>query len=249
MRRNNTAPSAKAGANPKPGKFPLVAAGALSLAGATYAGYIANTWRRYGGHSAGPSDPLLDRFMPQFEVEERHSAHIDAPADVTFRAAQNIDFDQSSVARVLFFVRTLPSRIRGREAEPSAKPEGFLAQTLALGWGKLAEVPGRRIVMGAVTQPWKGEVVFRTIPPDAFKAFQEPGYVKIIWTLSVDPLGASSSLFHTETRVVATDAVARKLFRRYWSLFSPGVILIRYASLSLIKKTVAQEMERTRNAA
>jgi hypothetical protein len=228
----------------KHSKIPAVAAGALGVGGAAYAAYIANAWFRYGQHPASESDPLLDQFMQVYEVEERHAARIEASMEMTFRAAQNIDFNDSAVSRLLFFIRTLPSRIRGHDIERGEKPEGFLAQTRSLGWGVLAEIPGRRIVLGAVTQPWKGEVVFRAVPPEKFAAFNEPKYVKIIWTLSVEPIGSDACLFHTETRVATTDAEARKLFRRYWSVFSPGVVLIRYASLGLIRKAVAQEKKR-----
>ena len=75
----------------------------------------------------------------------------------------------------------------------------------ALGWRMLHEEPGREIVMGAVTQPWHANVVFQGLSPEQFKAFQEPGYVKIAWTLRVEPIGASESIFRTETRVVTTD--------------------------------------------
>jgi hypothetical protein len=90
--------------------------------------------------------------------------------------------------------------------------------------------------MGAVTQPWHSNVVFRPLPPDDFAAFNEPGYVKIVWTLRADPAGANTSIFRTETRAVATDAAARTRFRLYWSCLSPGIILIRWASLRPLKR-------------
>jgi hypothetical protein len=105
----------------------------------------------------------------------------------------------------------------------------------AIGWGVLAEIHGREIVMGAVTQPWMADVVFRPLPPEEFAAFDEPDFVKIAWTLRADPLGAAESIFRTETRVVTTDARARAKFRRYWAFASPGIILIRWASLRPLK--------------
>jgi len=91
-------------------------------------------------------------------------------------------------------------------------------------------------VVGAVTQPWKAEVVFRALPPEEFAAFAEPGYVKIAWTLRADPISATHSVFRTETRVAATDAPARAKFRLYWSVFSPGMALIRLALLRPLKR-------------
>ena len=132
-------------------------------------------------------------------------------------------------------------RVRNSRNEPhsgpdsAAHPRGLLALTKSLGWGVLAEVPGREVVMGAVTQPWKANVVFRSLPPHEFAAFDEPDYVKIVWTLRADPIGADASIFRTETRAVATDSTARAKFRRYWSFLSPGIILIRWASLNPLR--------------
>jgi hypothetical protein len=62
-------------------------------------------------------------------------------------------------------------------------------------------------------------------------AFDEPDSVKIAWTLRAEPDGDHASTLYTETRVATTDASARRKFRRYWSFFSPGIILIRYEML------------------
>jgi cation transport ATPase len=48
-------------------------------------------------------------------------------------------------------------------------------------------------------------------------------------------LKTGASLARTETRVIATDPAARRKFRRYWSIFSPGVVLIRRVALRLTK--------------
>jgi hypothetical protein len=92
----------------------------------------------------------------------------------------------------------------------------------ALGWVVLAEKPGCEIVVGAVTQPWEANVTFRSVSTERFAAFNEPGYVKIVWTLRADAIGDAASIFRTETRAVATDASATREFRRYWAFLSPG---------------------------
>src|SRR5204863_2311830 len=79
-------------------------------------------------------------------------------------------------------------------------------------------------------------VTFRALSPEEFAAFHEPGYVKIAWTLGADPIGATESIFRTETRVTATDSRARMLFRHYRSLLSPGIIVIRWMSLAPLRK-------------
>ena len=100
----------------------------------------------------------------------------------------------------------------------------------------LAEEPDREIVMGAVTQPWYADVVFRPVPPDEFVTFNKPDFVKIVWTLRADATSPHESLFRTETRVVTTDAAARAKFRWYWARFSPGIWLIRQLSLGPMRR-------------
>jgi len=56
-----------------------------------------------------------------------------------------------------------------------------------------------------------------------------------VWTLRADPIGYAASRFVTDTRAVATDEGARTKFRRYWSMLSPGIHLIRRAMLPLVK--------------
>jgi hypothetical protein len=211
-------------------------AGGAGLAAAAYGAYVVTAWYRYGHvtHQAGreDADAFLDKFMPTYDVAERHHVRVAAPAEVTLKAATEMDLQRSALVRGIFKAREwIMGSHPGRDQEVRA----FLPQMRAIGWGVLAEIPGREIVMGAVTQPWKADVEFRPLPPDEFASFHEPDYVKIVWTLRADSLGAGESIFRTETRVVTTDPTARAKFRRYWSLMSPGIILIRWMSLRPLK--------------
>ena len=213
----------------------LLAAG-VGLAAASYAAYVGLTWYRYGHVTpetdADEQDALLDMFMPDYEVVERHRVKIAAPADITLAAASEMDLEASVISRGIFKAR---ERILGADPDATVRPRGLLALVRSLGWGVLADIPGREIVMGAVTQPWKANVVFRALPPDEFAAFHEPDHVKIVWTLRADRLGPAESMFRTETRAVSTDPASRARFRRYWSFLSPGIILIRWLSLGPLK--------------
>ena len=210
-------------------------AGAAGLAAAAYGAYVAMTWLGYGDHGepdVEERDALLDVFIPRYEVVERHEIKIAAPAEIVMAAAREMDMAQSPLVQAIFKAR---ETVMGATAGGLRKPRGILDETLSLGWGVLANVPGREVVVGAVTKPWEGDVKFIALPPDRFAAFSEPEFVKIVWTLRADPMGPAASVFRTETRAVATDAVARSKFRRYWSFVSPGIWLIRRMSLGPLK--------------
>jgi hypothetical protein len=211
------------------------AAAGLGLTAGAYLAYVAYAWSRYGAPAppgSDEADALLDRFMPDYEVAERHHVRVAAPAAITLAAATEADLMGSPIVRAIVRAREVVLRAKPTERRPT----GLLDEMTALGWRVLAELPGREIVVGAVTQPWKANVVFRGLPPDEFSAFDEPGYVKIAWTLRADPLESDESVFRTETRVVTTDPTARRLFRWYWARFSPGIVLIRQVLVRRLKR-------------
>ena len=168
----------------------LVGAG-LSVAVAAYAALAASSWYRYGSpQRAGAEevDPLLDRFMSTYDVVERHHVRVLAPAEITLAAAREQDLLESPVTRAIFKTRELAF---GSTPDERARRRALLPQVLSLGWGVLAEVPDREIVLGAATRPWDANPIFRALGPEYFAAFDEPDYVKIVWSLRADPLGTS----------------------------------------------------------
>jgi hypothetical protein len=210
-------------------------AAALAIGATVYAGLTALIWLRFGRparSTANEADAWLDRVMPDYDVVERHHVSVAAPAAITFAAACDVDLMQTAIVRAIFKAR---EAALGARPDTAPRPRGIVALTRSMGWGVLAEEPGREIALGAVTKPWEADVVFEPLPPDRFAAFTTPGYVKIAWTLRADAVDASHSIFRTETRAVATDATARAKFRRYWSLFSPGIRVIRWSLLRPLK--------------
>jgi hypothetical protein len=211
-------------------------AGAAAAGALAYGVSVANTWYRYGRTRApAPEerDPLLDRFMPEYDVTERHHVYVRAPPGVTLAAAAGMALEQSRLVRAIFAARAW---ILGADPDDQAgPPTALVEQVQALGWRVLSRTD-REIVFGAVTQPWMATVRFRGLPPDEFIAFADPDFVKIAWTLRVDATGRNESIFRTETRVATTDAGARRKFRWYWARFSAGIVMIRYALLWNLKK-------------
>jgi hypothetical protein len=209
---------------------------AAGAAAASYTGYVTVTWWRYGQPKSplgAEADPLLDRFMPIYEVAERHQIDVHAPAETTLAAACEMNLLDSPVTRAIFRAREV---MLGSTPDAERRPVALLPLVQSLGWGVLAVVAGREIVVGAVTRPWEPNVTFRALPPEEFADFHDPGYAKIVWTLRADPIGGSESIFRTETRVTTTDAESRARFRGYWSFVSPGILLIRRLLLQPLRR-------------
>ncbi|HET9985914.1 MAG TPA: hypothetical protein VFQ38_20110 [Longimicrobiales bacterium] len=196
--------------------------------------YAAVAWLTFGHpRPAGTSDPLMDRHLPHPDIAEVHQTRVAAPPSVTYAVARRMDLQRSGIIHAIF---------RGRELILGATPDArrphvpLVDELLSLGWGVLEDVPGRQLVFGAVTQPWRTDVVFRALPRESFASFDSAGYVKIVVTLAVDSVGPSDSVFRTETRALATNPAARAKFRRYWSVFSPGILLIRREAVRLVRR-------------
>jgi hypothetical protein len=184
-----------------------------------------------------PAGRLIEQFMPLADIAEYHETVVHAPAELVLDVAGDADLQSLPLVRAVFRLREL---LLGSMQQAKRTPRGLIAETQALGWGTLAERPGRELVMGAVTRPWEADVTFRTIPAEEFAAFCEPGMVKIVWTLEVVPIEPALTLFRTETRGRATDAAARRRMGRYWLLVGGGVALIRW----LMLRGVRREAER-----
>ena len=214
----------------------LFVTGAVAVAGAAlgWPAWAAVTWMRYG-HAArvAAGDPLVDRWLTAPEVAETHATRVAAPASIAYPVATGLGLEASAVVRTVVGAR---ERMLGAGDAAPWPSGGLVTQLRAWGWGVLDERPGRAVVLGAVTRPWEGDVRFRALPPGEFAAFAAPGFVKIVVAIAVDSLGADASVARVHTRVATTDASARARFRRYWAVFSPGILLIRRAHLRAVRR-------------
>ena len=173
----------------------------------------------------------MNRFVPVYDMRIHHEVPVAAPPEETYRAARVADLSGSLPVRALLAARTLPHLVTGKERPPrSVKLDTFIQ----LGFSILEERPPHDLVLGTVGRFWLPSGELLRIGPEDFRDFDEPGYAKGVMTLTVDEDG-SGSLLATETRVVATDAAARRRFALYWRIIGPFSGLIRRILLAEIK--------------
>lgn len=161
---------------------------------------------------------LLDTHVPEWDFRERHATRVNASPERVFAAVREVTLAEMGVFRVLAWLRGI--RV------PVDRPVLEVASTT---WSVLADEPGRELVLGAVGQPWR--LRGGNNPGGDFATFNRPGYAKmaINWRLEGTTLS-------TETRVLATDAAARRKFRRYWLVIRPFSGLIRRVWLRAIRR-------------
>lgn len=175
----------------------------------------------------------LDSFIPEWTTRERFSLPVDAPAERVFQAAMDLDWNRLPLVRAIFRLREIVMRV-GKTEQPAWA--GLPDQARRLGWGVMVEEPGRLFLAGGYCQPWKGDVVFHPLTADNFRAFAEPGQVKIAFTIHVEPLGPARCRLSTETRTLATDPESERRFRRYWRWARFGIYSIRWLLLPAIRR-------------
>jgi hypothetical protein len=176
----------------------------------------------------------LDAFLPAPLVRERFEHTVRAPANLVMQTAY--DYDMQSIWLIRAIIGARKFILRGAPEARRDKPIGLVEETRQLGWGTLAETPGRLLICGAVCQPWFGDVKFSAIPADKFAAFADPDQVKIVWSLETAELTPQVTRFAHEVRAAATDEEARRKFLRYWRWSRFGIITIRLLLLPAIRR-------------
>lgn len=172
----------------------------------------------------------VDELMPRPDIDKRHSALVSAPPDRSWHAIERLDLRDSWTIRWLFRLRGLPSTSVTWDS------------LTRLGFTELVVDPSREKVLGLVAQPWRPRGGIRRVAPEDFAEFDEPGYVKIAWSFAVAS-AATGSRVTTVTLVAATNAAARRRFRRYWRLVGPASGLIRRRALALIARSATRGPE------
>lgn len=167
---------------------------------------------------------LLDRFIPHGDFAERHEIGVDATPEAAWQAVRHVDLGEDPIIRALLMLRGM--RPTKRMTLDDASHFGFVM---------LGEEPGAEIVVGVVGKFWRPTGNVHRISAEQFTRFDEPRFAKAAWNFRVVARGARCIVL-THTRIVCTDADARRSFRRYWLLIRPFSGLIRRRALYRIKR-------------
>ena len=187
---------------------------------------------------------MLDEFLPIASSGNSTSVEITASPEQVWQALNELSFSECRVTGALMAVRSIPGVIARRGAlgrrrrEPDrARPATVVAAMTSSRFRSLYNDPPRLLVMGIVGQFWKlsGGVDVDIADAQAFKDFDEPGYVKSAIDFAVEPTTTGARL-STETRNQPTDEIAARNFGRYWKLIGWGSKATRMDMLRAVKR-------------
>jgi len=173
---------------------------------------------------------IVDDFLPVYDVSDSVATVVHADVATTWDALLGVDLVEVGRRRpmvgLLGALRALPdivSHLLHGEDLPGA-PKTLRLRDLATlpmnqgGWVLLGERPREEIALGLVGKFWRPVIEFASVPtPEAFRAFDTPGFARTIYSLAVSDIGDGRSLLTGTMRTSATDERARAWFRRYWT--------------------------------
>jgi hypothetical protein len=173
----------------------------------------------------------LDRLLPDYDVHEVHSIGVRAQPMEIHRALSELTANEIWFFRALMTVRRL-----GARGSDGSRP--LLETAQEGGFAILALEPGREVVLGVIGRFWqlRPRAIQPIQSPADFAAFAEPGFARAAMNFLIEPLDGGACRVTTETRVIATDARARRAFRAYWTLVHPGSAFIRRMWLRALRR-------------
>ncbi|HEY6881169.1 MAG TPA: hypothetical protein VI299_24250 [Polyangiales bacterium] len=181
---------------------------------------------------------MLDSLIPAPRKIESNSIDLAAPPALVWDYVRHANFAEAPLVRALFALRTLPSRIAGAAAEaPVLRIDGLRSTPERPGFQLLGEEPPRELTVGAIGKVWQLDIPFVHVEgPAAYARFTEPGWIKVAWSIRVEPLGDAATRLTFDLRVDATDDASWSLFERYWLLIGPGSHLVRHTLLMGLRR-------------
>src|SRR5687767_4495681 len=120
---------------------------------------------------------LIDDFLPDFEVSERHWALVRADAPAAFEAVLELDISRSIPAMAMFAVRGIPGLVTGKAI--LRRRFGF-AELTQMGFVQLGEFEPQELLFGLVGRFWRPSGAIQRVPPNEFVDFDRPGYAKAV---------------------------------------------------------------------
>lgn len=173
---------------------------------------------------------FAEEFLPVYDVSDAVATVAEADKATAWQALLDVDLLQvgreAPLVGVLGALRMLPELVGHllHGERPAKPPESMRVRDLPSipmyegGWILLGERPADEIALGLVGKFWRPVIEFARIgSAGEFRDFEEPGFAKTVYSLSVRELGPSKTLVSGLMRTATTDEHARRWFRRYWT--------------------------------
>jgi hypothetical protein len=176
---------------------------------------------------------LIDDFLPNYDVSERHRTEVQAPLETVYAAVRQLDLSHAKLSMFLFRLRGIPT---GVSASGRFSLDDFLRMRFIL----LGENPNQELLLGLVGRFWTPSGHLLRLDASGYRSFAEPGYAKAAWNFTLSQSLEGTIMLETETRVYCLDDISRRRFKLYWLLIGPFSGLIRREVLQAVKRSAEE---------
>lgn len=176
---------------------------------------------------------MLEQLIPTPRLLEIDHVDLAASPDQVWQLVRHGDLNRSPLIQTLFWLRQLPGRLHGHTEPTRLRIDDLKSTPEQPGFQVLAEHAPCEFAVGAIGKVWQPEIPFVHVADAAeFAAFQQPGFVKVAWSIRLLPYGERCARLELEVRVDATDQESWHKFEKYFRLIGPGSHFIRHVLLS-----------------
>ncbi|NKB44782.1 MAG: hypothetical protein GKS03_10945 [Alphaproteobacteria bacterium] len=169
----------------------------------------------------------LNSLLPEYEFTEHHTTVVLGTPEQVFASVEAMDLSDSRIARTLMRLWRIPAKLVMKNvSDRNMSVDDFLP---------LICTPPTDLVRGLIggSNSPKDKA---TVDAAAFRAFNQPGCIKLAWAFWLTDLGDNRVRVDTETRVLCTDKKTLRGFTVYWYIIRPWSGLIRLRLLASIKR-------------
>ena len=168
--------------------------------------------------------------LEAYQISVTHSILIKASATEVLAALERMDGIEDRWMSMLLRLRAVPYRV----LTPGASPSGHvfsLSSFLVLSRSE------NELVLGMIGRFWLARpIIFPVADVPSFIEFHEPGISKLAMSFTIESLANGRVRLLTTTRIFSPDPCTRRKVFLYWLTIRPGIEIMRYRLLWLVRK-------------
>lgn len=184
-----------------------------------------------------PPSPAFETIARGAQFRDRITVIVRAPPEAIFQALREVTLRDMKCAWLLGELRYLPSRLAGH-MPPADSTQPFIRTLIEGGTLVLRDDAPRELITGSAAQLHRvHQTPQRFANREAFEAFADPAYQKLVMSVRVASTGRSAEHWLVlEHATRAMSATAERQFQRYWRVIKPMGAFVTWQLLRAIRR-------------
>jgi hypothetical protein len=183
----------------------------------------------------------IQKYLPHPMHSETIRIFVNANPGVAWEAARNYNMSSIPWVNMLFKLRTIGDIFHHSKPEFGDTKKGVIDEIAEhdQGFIILEERPGKDVTIGAIGKFWHFNIPFKKTTSSQFRHFNEPGWGKVAWSISVEPFMEGSTICF-DLRTSATDHESWIKLNRYYFVIGMFSKLIRHSLMDRLEQSLGK---------